>query len=145
MAKKVPFVVTGDKRLNKMLGELAAKEAKKIVRAAARKAVVPVRNAAKRNAPHDTGALEKAIKVRAMKRSRSRFGVRVTIGAGEFQGETFYGGFQEWGWKTPLRHIEGQRFLTRAADEKRRAALTIYRTEIARGLAIFSLTKGRGR
>lgn len=65
----------------------------KITTAAAR-AVAPVR----------TGQLRRAIRTKAAKRSRRYIGVKTMIGEGYFKGETFYGAFVEFGWKTGKRH-----------------------------------------
>lgn len=145
MARAVTMVITGDKQVNRMLAQLKATEGKKVVRKAARAGIKVVLPAAKRYSPVGSGKLRRAIKVRAMARSRSRIGARITIGDRFFQGETFYGGFQEWGWrvgkrqgktaeqKAARRKIAGKYFLKRAADSKRRSALTVYRHEIKRG------------
>lgn len=131
MARAATIVLTGDAGVNAMLRTLAGPQAKKVIRTAARKALKPVAAAARTLAPRDTGALAKAVKIRALKRSRSRTGARVTIGAGEFIGKTFYGGFQEWGWTTKSgRKVAGLRFLREAADTQKSNALMIYRNEI---------------
>ncbi len=62
-------------------------------------------DAVKRNAPRATGRLARSIRLRAMKRSRSRVGARITTNAYDnlYQGKTFYAAFQEFGWKTGKR------------------------------------------
>lgn len=133
------IVLTGDKALNRKLQRLAGPVAKKIVRQAARIAVKPVLSAARNTVPVRSGKLRRAIKIRALPRSRTRVGVRVTLGDQEFTGETFYGGFQEWGWKTGKRNsttaarrqIPGRHFLLRAAESQRETALKIYAREIS--------------
>ena len=145
MAKKT-LVLTGDKKLNRKLKRLAGPDARKVIRQASRVAIKPVRSAAKSQAPHDSGALRRAIRIRAIKRSRSKVGTRITIGEKDFTGSTFYGGFQEWGWKTGKRgsqnrtHIEGKRFLKQAADSKRAMAIAIYRREIAKRITELAKT-----
>lgn len=143
MAKPL-VILTGDKKLNRALAKLANKDARAIVRKAARPALRPVLASAKRHAPKATGALAHSLKIRAIKRSRTRVGAQVQTAAGSFKGETFYGGFQEWGWKQGKRgrlfrkHIEGAHFLIKAANETRAEALRIYRGLIAYGLREFA-------
>ncbi len=127
------MVLTGDKRLNKKLSRLSGKDSKKAIREAAKAALRPVLNAARRNAPEDEGLLKRRLKLRAMKKSRSVFGYRVQI---KHSQDFYYGGFQEWG----TVKMEAQEFMQRAADEKRKAALTIYRARLKQ--AIRRLTSG---
>lgn len=163
MAAQV-LVVTGTEELNAKLAKLAGKDAKAAIRKASRVALKPVAEAAKSNAPRKTGTLARSVKVKAITRSRSRVGSRVTTsGDGNaFSGETYYGGFQEYGWKAgrrtrdadlgitravrrnaaqkaeatrrnnARRSIAGTQFMKRAADAKKEIALQIYRTELAR-------------
>jgi HK97 gp10 family phage protein len=134
------LIITGDRELNRMLRRLALKDGKKVVRAAARKAIKPVQLSAKQLAPKDSGQLRRAVKVRALPRSRRRVGVRVTIGERFFTGDQFYGSFQEWGWKTGKRgsanrrQIPGKHFLREAADSNRAKVIAIYRREIRKGI-----------
>lgn len=148
-------IISGDKQLLRMLNQLKTKDSKKIVRTAARRAAKLIVPAAKRYAPVNTGELRRAIKVRALPRSRKRIGVRVMIGNENFQGKTFYGSFQEWGWKSGSRKkqavvesvgvgesptkgsskkIPGKFFLKRAADENRLKVFHMYRAEVRRGV-----------
>ncbi len=133
MARRPVITITGDKQLNRLLRDLAGKDGKAAVRKAARPALRPTLAEAKRIAPRDTGELEESLKIRALKRSRSRVGARVQTAKGSFQGQTFYGGFQEWGWKTGRRgsgnrtHVPGEHFLKRAAEATRHRAIAIYR------------------
>ena len=98
------------KILNDLLKELPGKEGKKIVRKAtrlaAREIILPQ---ARNNAPVRSGALKRAIKVKAITRSRSAVGVRVTIGENDFQGDQFYGSFQELGWRSGKRSTDVMR------------------------------------
>ena len=104
MAAQV-LIVTGTEELNVKLAKLAGKDAKAAIRKASRVALKPVAEAAKSNAPRKTGRLARSVKVKAITRSRSRVGSRVTTsGDGNaFSGETYYGGFQEYGWKAGRR------------------------------------------
>lgn len=65
--------------------------------------------------------------------------MRVTTSATDnlYSGKTFYGAFQEFGWKTGSRkstgarvQIEGKNFMKRAADAKKDSALSIFREVI---------------
>jgi hypothetical protein len=118
--------ITGVKELDRKLRRIDAKLGKKIVTQGSRRALKPVQLAARRFVPVDTGELRKGIKVKALRRSRKRFGSRVTS-AGRNVEDLYYGGFQEWGWTTKSgRHVFGQLFMTNAARTKKRSAITIF-------------------
>lgn len=99
------IIVTGDAEINRKLAALAGPTAKAAIRKASRAALRPVAAAAKANAPRRTGLLSRSIKIRAMPRSRQRFGSMVTSsGSGrQFGGKTFYGAPQEYGWQAGRR------------------------------------------
>lgn len=103
--RKITAVLTGSEELNRKLLELTSKQAKEAIRKSARPALAPTLAAAKANAPKKSGRLQRSIKIRAIKRSRSRVGARVTTAKtdNQFSGRTFYAAFQEWGWKTGKR------------------------------------------
>ena len=126
--------MTGDRQANRNLRALEAKIAKKITRTAAREGLRPVLAAARRLAPRgETGVLRKTIKLKSLKRSRSAIGARVTSGTregGDYTGKAFYGAFLEYGTK----RIKPRGFLKRAAETKKRSALTIYRARLAAGI-----------
>ncbi len=123
------MVMTGDKKVNRMLKKLPSKQQKAAFRKAARPAIKPVMTEARSNIKKDsdTGKLAKTVKVRALKRSRSRIGVRVTTRAEDVDG-TFYGAFQEYGWKAgkAKRQIKGTENITKAAESKRTAVMRDY-------------------
>lgn len=163
---KISMIITGDERLNRKLAELKGPKAKAIIRKAARTALRPVQSAVKREAPRRTGRLAKSVKIKAFTRSRSRIGAKVTTAADDnlYSGRTFYGGFQEFGWKTGRRATNkdlgvkankrrttaqqaivkakndarklrpGTHFMKRAADSTRFTALEIYRHEVGAGI-----------
>lgn len=93
-------IVTGDVALDRALRELepalAKKLSRKTTRRIAKDIVLP---AARDRAPVDSGDLEESLTVRAIKRSRYRFGHMVTCGEGVFKGDQFYSGFLEFGTK----------------------------------------------
>lgn len=73
MAKGV--VVTGVKEIDRRLRRLEPRVGKKVIRQAIRKALRPVLAAAKANAPVESGALRRSIKIRAVKSKLRRKGV----------------------------------------------------------------------
>ena len=114
MAKAFKMVMTGDKAIDKALLKIAgkqetAKHVNKFMRKATREAVKEiVMPKVKARVPVETGELESSLKVRALKRSRTRLGSGVTLKGGDapgefknplFSGDTFYGGFLEFGFK----------------------------------------------
>ena len=121
--------ITGVPELDRKLRTISNKLGKKFVRQGARRALKPVAATAKRLAPDNTGALKRSIKVKALGRSRKRFGSRVTTGVGTLKnsGGVYYGGFQEWGWTTNSgSHVLGQGFMHNAARMKQRSAVAIF-------------------
>lgn len=157
-------MLTGSEELNRKLATLKGPQQKAALRKASRTALKPVADQAKANAPKRSGRLRRSIKVRALKRSRSRIGSRVTSSGTDnnFKGRTFYGAFQEFGWKAgrratnsdlgvqkrkrrteaqsqdaqtrnaARRKIKGNEFMKRAAKSHKQIALQIYRNDIER-------------
>ena len=94
--------VTGSKQLDKNLAAMGAKMRKKPLRTASREVAKFTLRQAKAESPHDEGELERSLAVKAMKRSRKNkevVGANVETKEGLFKGETFYGGFVEFGTK----------------------------------------------
>lgn len=91
--------VEGAPELARTLATMEPRVAKKLTRKAMREASKLVKDDAKRRVPVDSGKLKRAIVVRALKRSRSRFGTQVQTKDGFFKGDSFYGGFIELGTK----------------------------------------------
>ena len=133
------YVPRIDKELIRKLERFTRRDAKRAVRRGTRagaKIVIPrarelapvLKKRTKRRMP---GLLRRAIRVRAAKRSRRYIGAVVILGAGFFKGETFYGAFQELGWKTGKRgsenrkQIPGKHFMERAAKEKEDEAVRV--------------------
>lgn len=93
-------IVTGVDELDKLLKGLPLKVQKKLSREATRKAAKEiVLPDAKNRVPVDTGDLEESLSVRAIKRSRYRFGHEVRTKDGFYSGDQFYGAFIEFGTK----------------------------------------------
>jgi HK97 gp10 family phage protein len=101
----------GDRVLAAKLRGLTDSQAKKAILGACRESIKVIQAEARTLAPSRTGALRRSIKVRAISRSRKRIGVRVTTSATDnlYSGKTFYGAFQEFGWKTGSRKNEQSR------------------------------------
>lgn len=97
-------IITGDKKLDRALRSLPAKLQKKGVRKATRESARIVLNDAVRRAPKDTGRLASSLVVRVAKGGRGRRLPRGTFGhsvqtrdGSMFVGDSFYGGFVEYG------------------------------------------------
>ena len=91
-------IVTGDKELDRLLRGLPLAAQKKLSRKATRKSAKEiVLPEAKSRVPVDTGDLEESLVVKAMRRSRGRFGHQVQTKDGFYTGDQFYGAFIEFG------------------------------------------------
>lgn len=101
-------IITGDKELDRLLKGLPLKVQKKVSRSATRKAAKDiVLPDAKSRVPVDTGDLEESLSVRAIKRSRTKFGHEVRTKDGFYSGDQFYGAFIEFGTKE-RKHKSGK-------------------------------------
>lgn len=143
MAKR-SLILTGDKKINRMLNALASPRARAIHRQAMRKAVRPILAEAKARSPVKSGKLRASLTIKAAKRSRKSIGVLVTQKEGAFKGETFYGSFLEFGYKRGKRRKELRRkgatdsrrkipglwTMKQSADEKQNEAIDIYEAEV---------------
>lgn len=145
---KITYVITGDEAINRKLAKLTSKQAKSVFRKSARPALKPVLAEARSQAPTKTGTLRRSIKIKALKRSRSAIGLRITTGTdtSDFQGRAFYGGFQEYGWKVGSRNlgdnrtqVKGLHFMRNAARKKQAEAIRIYKSELVKN--IMALTR----
>lgn len=145
MDRRRYILITGDKQLDAALQKMAkeghASAIGKLTRQGTRKAakvVLPRARREIRREAWDTGDWEQSVKVRAKKRSRKSMGHLILSGL--FQGETFYGGFQEWGWKPRNRYatsgnkIRGKYPLANAAQIKSRQAILAFRATMMRGI-----------
>jgi HK97 gp10 family phage protein len=89
-------------QIERKLSGLGEGMRKKALRPATRQVAHFTRNVAMDLAPHDTGQLEQAIKVRAAKRSRAaakkhQVATNAITNENMFTGDEFYGGFMEFG------------------------------------------------
>lgn len=140
--------VRGHRQVIARLGKLEKKIARKILSQSARMAMRPILAAAKSNAPRDSGALARSIRMRAMKRNRrGRIGVRVMTSQEWFKGDQYYGAFQEFGWKAgkrlagyrrksnavadTRRQIEGKHYVQKAYESRGETALRTFVATVA--------------
>ena len=109
MGKAKAFQITGVEELDAKLAGMDNTLKKKALRKGSRAGAKIVQQDAIKLVPHDTGELERSLKVRAMKRTRSkrnrdRVGHSVitgneAAGASNFlRGDYHYGLYQEFGW-----------------------------------------------
>ncbi len=94
---------TGPEELLLQLKDLEAKVSGNLMRKALRAGSKICAAQMRADAPVVSGATRDAIKVKAMKRSRNRVGMAVSVGMGWFKGTTFYAGFVEFGHKIGKR------------------------------------------
>ncbi len=115
--------------LEKRLNEIADKLAKKALRTAARKAMKPVRDEAKTNAPEDTGLLEENFALlTTAKNGEITAKVGVRGGAKKNDKTPFYFRFHELGTKDipakpfmrPALENNAERIIQTVADELKR-------------------------
>lgn len=107
---KGKITATGDQEIIDMITSLEPKFGKKAMRKTLRNATKEIiLPESKRLVPEDTGALKKSLTVRAMKRSRSRFGYEVVTRPSSPAAK--YAASVEFGTK----HKEATSFLRRAA------------------------------
>lgn len=134
--------ITGDKQLDRVLADIVSengaksikKEWRKITRDAQKQYVLPE---AKARIPTDSGFLESQLVVRALPRSRTTQGHYCGFPDPLFQGETYYGGFLEFGWHHNRSgdFIEGERFLRESLYNNRHAILNMNKQRFAQWAA----------
>lgn len=139
--------VDGIKPLLKKLKSFPAKIEKKILRQALRAGGKIFQQQAKANAPVKSGLTKRSLKVRSMKRSRTRVGIRVATSAKDYTGDTFYASFVEYGHKLgrrpgrgsknkdTRRTIEGKHFIRSAYESKKDQALNVIKQQLRIGIA----------
>lgn len=114
--KVVHFTIEGLPEVTAKLREFEPRVARKQLAKATRAAAKMVLAACKQLVPILTGALGKSLRVRAKVRTRKNkndIGASVTTGKGWFKGDTYYGGFIEFG----TEHIEAREFLRGGAAQ----------------------------
>jgi HK97 gp10 family phage protein len=110
----------GPKGINAALRKATRKAVKEIVLPAVKDAI-----------PVDSGFLEDNLQVRAIKRARGRVGHSVGFPDPLFQGDTFYAGFLEFGFKH--RHgfgVPADSFLRRSLYENEQAVVNQVAAEV---------------
>lgn len=111
MTDRISVRVEGGEQFSRILKGLERKVSGKIMRTALREAARPILATAKQLVPvgqdykrrgkmHKGGTLKRSLKIRSIRRSRTKMGVVVGTNANDnlFQGESFYGGFIEFGF-----------------------------------------------
>ena len=129
MRRNQAVFVTGDKELDRKLSTLEPKVQKKVARKGMRKAGKVIQAAAKSNLASnqsvETGELSKGIRVRAMKRSRSRIGIEIATTerreGKSIEGKRFGGAQLEAGTK----HTQAKPFLRPAGYDNEDEVLSL--------------------
>ena len=93
--------VTGFRKIDKILTRYEKSLQRKWLRKATRESVKHVRAEAELDAPVDSGDLSESLKVRAIKRTRTKIGHQVQTSEDNtvFSGDQYYGQFVEFGTK----------------------------------------------
>ncbi|WP_165068264.1 HK97-gp10 family putative phage morphogenesis protein [Paludisphaera rhizosphaerae] len=107
MAKSKATIVTGIEEIDRRLRQLEPAIGKKVVRQAIRQALKPVLAAAKANAPVESGALKRSIKLRAVKpkvRRKGVVGLDVRVDKDSAEGGAWYAPRVELGDSTHVGH-----------------------------------------
>lgn len=124
------IIITGVPEIDRKLRTLEPRLQKKVVRQAMRAGMKLVESAARALAPRDSGQLAAGIKTRAARARRGTITIEVRVGEGDFKGETFYGGFQEYGTK----HQPAHAFMKPAFETKGEAARDATLSELLAGI-----------
>ena len=141
------IIITGDEQLDRTLRDLPVKLQKTGIRKATRAAAKAVRDDALRRVPVFSGDLERSITVRTAKRSngkslpRHMFGHAVATREAMFTGETFYGGFIEFGTKARFTRsgeyrgaVDEVAFIRESLYGNVNQVRSIFRSELRRAL-----------
>lgn len=133
------------KQIMRMYDTLGKKLANKIIKRETRPFSKMITAKAQSNAPVKTGRLRKSIKTRVVKNSKKSklkiIGTSTITGEGFFKGDTYYGGFQEFGWHVgsrslgdDRRFVEGKHYMKKAVDELGPSSLRGAANSIAKAL-----------
>lgn len=129
---KVEFSLKGIPEVEKALLDLDKKVSKKLLLQGMRAAMKPMKEAVKSNVPVQSGDMQRAVKIRALPRSRTSFGVTVQIGEKDFVGKTWYAAVVEFG--SSKQPPQGN--LRRAFDETDDQAVKIFEDFMRQGLGL---------
>lgn len=125
------------KQLERRLDRIGNLAAGKAIRKAMRKAWRPVLDTAKAIVPYETGALHDELKLKALRRSRTRAGIevatpeRANLGI-DSDDPGYYPAILEYG-STRTGQI-AYPYLRPAFDQNRQSSLRIFETELARAV-----------
>lgn len=138
---RISVRLLGDKELRAVLAGLGGPKLKSALRKALRAGGKIVLALAKSRVPRDTGALARGLRLRALKRSRVRLGVRVMTPPREKlkidpDAKGYYPAHVELGHKKPDgTQVPAQPFLRNAHDQSEGRVVATVRSELARLLA----------
>lgn len=131
----------GGRELERLLAALPGRVAGRISRDALRAGAKIIQAADAAAAPKRTGQLARTIKVRSARRRGGRSAMLVQTGKGFFKGDTFYGAFQEMGWRagkrslgSSRREIPGKHFMLEGFLRARAQAVEVVADRIKVGL-----------
>lgn len=117
--------VTGAKELQAAFKNLDTATTGRIVRKVMREGAKVIQRESVALAPRKSGLVARSIKVRAGFRKKGTFRYQVIIGAQNFQGDSFYGAFLNFGHKIgkrgsskPRKQVAGSEWLNRAFHNK---------------------------
>lgn len=127
--------IKGDKKLLARLQKLAGSKFRKSIGKGTRAGAKVILPTVKRNAPSDSGKLRKALTVRAMKKSRTFVGHKVTVNAKKIKSDGkggFYPASVEFGFKHAKggAKIRAQRYARSARDTKQGAAVKKFESTV---------------
>lgn len=126
MSRIVEVKIKGFEELNRKLKNLEYKEGKKAFTQAARESIKPIASALKSRLPKGpTGVLKKSPKVRALKRSRKAFGVRVMT-------HGFYWAFWELGHTRHGRKYPGRRVIINTVKGMKSRTLALFKHSLGK-------------
>jgi HK97 gp10 family phage protein len=130
--------ISGLDAIAKAFEQLPGKLAKKVIRQSLRAGANTIKADAKADAPVDTGAGRKTVRVRtskgprgSVKKNTIAFGVLV----GQAKGPAWYMALQEAGWETPSgRKVPGRHFMRRAMRSKEKSVQQQIAVDILEGI-----------
>lgn len=151
--RSVAITITGIDEIKRAFAELPAKVAKKVVRQALRRGLKLPLAAAKADAPVDTGAGRRSLRIRASKGpagAAKKYTIAMALLIGERSpGKTWYMALQESGYHTGKRtrsagkvvsrspgshKVEGKHYMRRALRETEQPARELIIEDITQGI-----------
>jgi HK97 gp10 family phage protein len=131
----VKIEVSGAQEIIKALDQLAPKAERKVLRQAMRKGLKPLLDAAKAEAPVDSGKLRNSLVIRAAK-SRKRGAISLEVRPNEkwWAGDHYYPAQVEVGRPNLDNHMDPDPFLTRAFESTGEASKNVALQAIKAGI-----------